>query len=100
MIIDGKKIAAKLREDLKKKIIELKSTFNSVPGLTVILIGEDPASKIYVKNKERFAKEVGINSELIRYPENIEEKVVLDKIKELNYQEVKNSLDKFTQNFR
>ena len=84
MIIDGKKIAAKLREDLKKKIIELKSTFNSVPGLTVILIGEDPASKIYVKNKERFAKEVGINSELIRYPENIEEKVVLDKIKELN----------------
>ena len=84
MIIDGKRIAAKLREDLKKKIIELKSTFNSVPGLTVILIGEDPASKIYVKNKERFAKEVGINSELIRYPENIEEKVVLDKIKELN----------------
>ena len=79
-----KKIAAKLREDLKKKIIELKSTFNSVPGLTVILIGEDPASKIYVKNKERFTKEVGINSELIRYPENIEEKVVLDKIKELN----------------
>ena len=48
MIIDGKKIAAELREDLKKKIIELKSSYNSVPGLTVILVGEDPASKIYV----------------------------------------------------
>ncbi len=84
MIIDGKKTAAKLRENLKKNIINLKSTFKSIPGLTVILIGNDPASKIYVKNKEKFSKEVGMNSEVIRYPENVEEKVVLDKIKELN----------------
>ena len=84
MIIDGKKTAAELRQELKKKITKLKSTFNAVPGLTVILVGEDPASKIYVKNKEKFSKEVGINSEVIRYPENVEEKVVLDKIKELN----------------
>ena len=84
MIIDGKKIAAKLREDLKKKIIDLKSTFKSVPGLTVILVGDDPASKIYVKNKEKFSKEVGINSEVIRYPKNVEESVILDKIMELN----------------
>ena len=84
MVIDGKKTAAELRQELKKKITILKSTFNTVPGLTVILIGEDPASKIYVKNKEKFAKEIGINSEVIRYPENVEEKVVLDKINELN----------------
>ena len=84
MIIDGKKIAAELREELRKKVMELKSTYNSVPGLTVILIGEDAPSKIYVKNKEKFAKEVGMNSEVIRYPENVEEKVVLNKIKELN----------------
>ena len=84
MIIDGKKTAAELREKLKKKVIELKSTYDSVPGLTVILVGEDPPSKIYVKNKEKFAKEVGMNSEVIRYPENVEEKVVLTKIKELN----------------
>ena len=84
MIIDGKKTAAELREELKKKIAELKSTYNAVPGLTVILVGEDPASKIYVKNKEKFAKEVGLNSEVIRYPEKIEERVVLDKIVELN----------------
>ena len=84
MIIDGKKTAAELREELKKKVAELKSIYNAVPGLTVILVGEDPASKIYVKNKEKFAKEVGLNSEVIRYPANAEEKVVLNKIKELN----------------
>ena len=84
MIIDGKKIAETLRQKLKKEIIEIKSSFKSVPGLTVILIGEDPASKIYVKNKEKFSKEIGINSEVIKYPENIEEKEVLSKIIELN----------------
>ena len=84
MIIDGKKIAETLRQKLKKEIIEIKSSFKSVPGLTVILIGEDPASKIYVRNKEKFSKEIGINSEVIRYPENIEEKEVLSKIIELN----------------
>ena len=84
MIIDGKKTALELREELKKIIINLKSTFNSVPALTVILIGEDPASKIYVKNKQKFAKEVGINSEVIKYSKNIEEKVIIDKINELN----------------
>ena len=84
MIIDGKKISAVLREKLKEKVSKLKSTYNAVPGLAVILIGEDPPSKIYVKNKEKSAIEVGINSEVIRYPDNVEEKVVLNKIKELN----------------
>jgi len=84
MIIDGKKIAAEVREKLKKKVAELKSKHNSVPGLTVILVGEDPPSKIYVKNKEKFAKEVGMNSEAIKYPESVEEKVLLNKIIELN----------------
>ena len=79
-----KKNSSGTKTIIKKKITILKSTFNTVPGLTVILIGEDPASKIYVKNKEKFAKEIGINSEVIRYPENVEEKVVLDKINELN----------------
>jgi len=84
MLIDGKKIAAELREELKKNVTELKSKYNSVPGLTVILVGEDPASKIYVKNKEKFAKEVGMNSEALRYPADLEEKVLLNKIEELN----------------
>jgi len=84
MIIDGKKISAVLREKLKEKVSKLKSTYNAVPGLTVILVGEDSPSQIYVKNKEKSANEVGIKSEVVRYPEKVEEKVVLDKIKELN----------------
>ena len=84
MIIDGKKISAVLREKLKEKVSKLKSKYNSVPGLTVILVGEDSPSQIYVKNKEKSANEVGIKSEVVRYPEKVEEKVVLDKIKELN----------------
>ena len=87
MIIDGKKVAADLRADLKKRVAELKSTYNEVPGLTVILVGEDAPSKIYVKNKEKSAIEVGINSEVIRYPADLEEKVLLDKIIELNNDE-------------
>ena len=84
MIINGKKVAADLREELKKKLVKLKSSYNAVPGLTVILVGEDPPSKIYVKNKEKSAIEVGINSEVLRYSDNVEEQVVLNKIKELN----------------
>ena len=84
ILIDGKKIAAELREELKVEVSELKSKYNKVPGLTVILVGEDPASKIYVKNKEKFAKEVGMNSEAIRYPADLEEKVLLNKINQLN----------------
>ena len=84
MIIDGKKTAAELREELKKKIAKLRSTHNAVPGLTVILVGEDAPSKIYVKNKEKFAKEVGMNSEVIRYPSDLQEKELLNKIQELN----------------
>ena len=84
MIIDGKKIAEELRVELKKKIIEFKATYKSVPGLTVILIGEDPASKIYVKNKQKYAKDIGIDSEVIKYPDSIDEKTVLEKISELN----------------
>ena len=84
MIIDGKKTAAELRDELKKKIIELKSTYNAVPGLTVILIGDLTPSQIYVRNKEKSANEVGLKSEVIKYPDSVEEKTVLKKIDELN----------------
>ena len=65
MIIDGKKEAQLLRDEIKKEIDSLKSKNNKVPGLTVILIGDFAPSQIYVKNKEKNAKEVGINSELL-----------------------------------
>ena len=84
ILIDGKKAAAELREELKKEVSELKTKFNKVPGLTVILIGDLAASQIYVRNKEKSANEVGLKSEVIRYPDKVEEKTVLDKINELN----------------
>jgi methylenetetrahydrofolate dehydrogenase (NADP+) / methenyltetrahydrofolate cyclohydrolase len=87
MIIDGKKAAANLRNQLKKKVDELKSKYNAVPGLTVILVGEDAPSKIYVRNKEKSAIEVGLKSEVIRYPADLEEEILLNKIRELNNDE-------------
>ena len=84
MIIDGKKEAAILREEIKNEIINLKKKTNKVPGLTVILIGEFAPSQIYVRNKEKNSKEVGINSNVIKYPSDVSEKEVLNKIEELN----------------
>ena len=87
ILIDGKKVAAELREELKQEVAELKSKHNKVPGLTVILIGDMAPSQIYVRMKEKAANEVGLKSEVIRYPEAVEEKTVLDKIDELNKDE-------------
>ena len=84
MIIDGKKESAVLREAIKKEITSLKDKTNRVPGLTVILIGDFAPSQIYVRNKEKNSKEVGINSNVIKYATDVTEKEVLKKIKELN----------------
>jgi methylenetetrahydrofolate dehydrogenase (NADP+)/methenyltetrahydrofolate cyclohydrolase len=88
MIIDGKKEAQLLREEIKKEIDSIKSKNNKVPGLTVILIGDFAPSQLYVKNKEKNAKEVGINSEVVRYSKEVTEQEVLNKIKELNDNDV------------
>jgi len=84
MIIDGKKESALLREEIKNEISFLKKETNKAPGLAVILIGDFVPSQIYVKNKEKNSKEVGINSEVIRYPEEVTQEEVLKKINELN----------------
>ena len=84
ILIDGKKEAAKLRENLKQEVLVLKDKYNKVPGLTVILVGEMAPSKIYVRNKEKSANEIGLKSEVIRYPEDVKEEKILEKIEELN----------------
>ena len=84
ILIDGKKAAAELRQELKEEVSELKKKYNQVPGLTVILIGDLTPSQIYVRNKEKSAIEVGLKSDVIRYPDSVEEKTVLEKIEELN----------------
>ena len=87
ILIDGKKAAAELREELKQEVADLKTKYNKVPGLTVILIGDMAPSQIYVRNKEKSAIEVGLKSEVIKYPDTVEEKIVLKKIEELNNDE-------------
>ncbi len=87
ILIDGKKAAAELREELKQEVADLKTKHNKVPGLTVILIGDMAPSQIYVRNKEKSANEVGLKSEVIKYPDTVEEKTVLEKIEELNNDE-------------
>ena len=84
MIIDGKKEAANLREEIKNEILEIKKKINKNPSLTVILIGDFAPSQIYVRNKEKNSTEVGITSNVIKYPKEVKEKEVLDKINELN----------------
>ena len=84
MIIDGKRQAEIIRNEIKKEISDLKKKSGKTPSLTVILIGDFTPSLIYVKNKEKSAREVGINSEIIRYPKNVSEKDILEKIEELN----------------
>ena len=84
MNIDGKKEAELIRNEIKKEIFDIKSKTKKTPSLTVILIGDYAPSKIYVKNKEKSALEVGINSEIIKYPKSVSEKEILIKINELN----------------
>ena len=83
-----KKKQQNLEKSLKQEVLELKTKHNKVPGLTVILIGDMAPSQIYVRNKEKSANEVGLKSEVIKYPEAVEEKTVLDKIEELNKDEI------------
>ena len=87
ILIDGKKIAAELRKELKEEVSNLKIKYKKVPGLSVILIGDLAPSQIYVKNKEKSAIEVGLKSNIIKYPDTVKEKVILDKIDELNKDE-------------
>ena len=87
MIIDGKKEAEIIESEIKKEIFDLKTKIKKIPSLTVILIGDYVPSQIYVKNKEKKAKAVGMNSEIIKYPKTVSEKEVLNKIAELNRNE-------------
>ncbi len=82
-LIDGKALAAKMQAELKVKVDKLKEA-GSVPGLAVILVGEDPASQIYVRNKARQATAIGLNSSVVRLPETVSEKELLELIEQYN----------------
>ena len=83
-IISGTEIAKQIREELKKEIKELKKRHGVTPGLATILVGDDPASKVYVGQKEKSCNNLGIYSEKINLPGDISEKKLLSLIKKLN----------------
>lgn len=83
-IIDGKALAAKLRAEIKAKVAALKADTGVLPGLAVILVGENPASVSYVCAKERACAEAGMYSREIRMPETVSEEHLLNEIAVLN----------------
>ncbi|WAA11223.1 bifunctional methylenetetrahydrofolate dehydrogenase/methenyltetrahydrofolate cyclohydrolase FolD [Fervidibacillus albus] len=82
-LIDGKEIAKKKRSEMKSRVVELKR-LGVQPHLAVILVGEDPASKTYVKNKEKACQEIGILSNVFHYETDTDERTILQKIEQLN----------------
>ena len=76
-VIDGKALAAKMQAALAEKTAQLKAEKGLIPGLVVILVGENPASQVYVRNKERSALAAGFKSEVVRVPDTISEKELL-----------------------
>lgn len=83
-LIDGKKIASELCDQLSKKIDSLKKEHNIFPCLKVILVGNNAASEVYVRNKQKKAESIGINSETITFSADISENELIKKIDELN----------------
>lgn len=80
IILDGKKLSAKIIEEVTEKVAKLEKK----PHLIVLLVGEDPASELYVGMKEKTALKIGLKSTVLRYPQDTSEEVILNKITELN----------------
>lgn len=83
-IIDGKKIAESLRQEVAKSVEEIKNKFHVTPTLAVVLVGSDEASKVYVANKEKAAMAIGMNSISYKFESHICENELIEKIHELN----------------
>ncbi len=83
-IIDGKAFSAEIRSQLKERVAKLKELHNITPGLAVILVGEDPASQVYVRNKGKQTIEAGMNSYEFKLPDTVTQDELIAKIEELN----------------
>jgi methylenetetrahydrofolate dehydrogenase (NADP+)/methenyltetrahydrofolate cyclohydrolase len=87
ILIDGKKTAKEIRGELKKKVERLKAEYGKVPGLVTILVGENPASQVYVRMKAKACEEVGMFSIVDKLPEETSEKDLLDLVRKYNADE-------------
>ena len=79
-LIDGKQVAADIKAELKEEIAELQARTGRVPGLVVIIVGNNPASEVYVRNKHKACGEVGINSIVLNLPEETTQADLLEKL--------------------
>lgn len=83
-IISGKELAASIRQDLKKRVVDFEKRRGFRPGLAVVLVGDDPASHVYVNNKEKACQEIGLLSEVRRLPAETTEEELLALVEEYN----------------
>lgn len=87
MILDGKKTSSQIKEEIKEELKGIKEKVGKVPGLAIVLVGENPASKIYVNSKIKGCAELGFESFAHYLPENVTEEELLNVIRELNNDE-------------
>jgi len=83
-IIDGKAVAAKIRAECRERVDRIVAHGGTPPGLAVILVGANPASRVYVRNKIRACAEAGMQSFRFDFPENVDQETVIESIEELN----------------
>ena len=84
IIMDGKALAVKMQDQLQEKVARLKEKEWIVPGLVVIMVGDNPASQVYVRNKERAAKKAGFHSKTVNLSESISEEELIEVIERYN----------------
>ncbi len=84
ILIDGKKVSADIKAELKIEIEELRLKTGKVPGLVVIIVGDNPASEVYVRNKHKSCVEVGINSIVVEMPAETTQEQLLEQVTYFN----------------
>jgi methylenetetrahydrofolate dehydrogenase (NADP+)/methenyltetrahydrofolate cyclohydrolase len=83
-VLDGKALAARIREELKVEVDVIRKAGGKIPHLAAVLVGEDPASQVYVRNKVRSCEQVGFRSTLIRRPASVTQEELLGVVRQLN----------------
>ena len=83
-ILDGRALAAKIRRRVAEEVAVLVAQTGVVPGLAVVLVGDDPASQVYVRNKEKACREAGMNGQAVRLPTDVSQGELLARIDQLN----------------
>ena len=91
-IIDGKALSLSLKEQMKERIVELEAQYGRKPCLAVIIVGDNPASRSYVRGKIKAAEFVGMDSRLVELPEDISEQALLEKIAAINAEDAVDGL--------